>query len=245
MSRIFALCSLCLLFVSANALCQTDTIVTFHDSDWKKITDSIKAEYKRVGYRHDIGFWKVTDYYKNGQVAMTGAFSDEDMRWRHGLFEWFYPSGQLMSRRTYSNRIPVREVGESFDYYENGQLDTYQRFDSLGEIEEERFYKEDGTESVREHPEFPGGITGLYQYLSDHIKYPKSLLRRGITGKVFVTFTVNTDGTLQDIAIIDSPDEAFSKAAIKVVNSMPRWKPGLKDNEPVRVKYNLPITFTF
>lgn len=240
MNQSICLCFCCLLFFSVEAPCQTDTLTTFHDADWNKVSDSSKAEYIRKAYVHDIGFWKITDYYKSGQVYMTGTFFDKDVQEPVGLLEWFYLSGGLKARQSY---LKGRLVGESFSYYENGQLDTYRLLDNSGQIEEARYYKEDGTDSVVEHPEFPGGIDAMYRFLSEHAKYPRSLRTRGVIGEVFAKFFVDTDGSLQDISIFKSPHEKLSKEAMKVIMSMPIWKPGSRDGELLRVGYNLPIRF--
>lgn len=240
MKRNIYLCFCYLLFFPVQAHCQTDTITTFHDTEWNKVADTSKAEYIRKAYKHDIGFWKITDYYKSGQVYMAGTFFDKDVQEPVGLLEWFYLDGSLKYRRTYSGGKPT---GESFDYYGNGQLDTYKLLDDFGQIEEVRYYKEDGTDSVVENPEFPGGIDAMYRFLSENTKYPRSLRRRDVTGKVFAAFIVHTDGSLQDISIIESPHEKLSKEAVRVIMSMPRWKPGSRDGELLRVKYNLPISF--
>lgn len=223
------------------AFCQADTITTFYDGDWNKLSDSARSEYSRVAYLDKIGHWQVADYYKSGQLQMTGAFTDREMKKQQGLFEWFYPSGKLKTRTIYSEGMPM---GESFEYYENGQVDVYTKYDDSGKIEEMNSYKEDGTDSVIEQPKFPGGISAMYRYLGRRTKYPKSLKKRGISGKVYITFVVHTDGSLQEVRIIDSPHTALSEEAVKVVSAMPRWKPGSRDGKSVRVKYNLPISFS-
>lgn len=240
MNRNILLCFCCLLLFRVEAICQTDTLITFHDADWNKVADSSKADYIRKAYIHDIGFWKITDYYKSGEVYMMGTFLDKDVQEPIGLLENFYLNGKLKTQRTYS---AGRMIGEYLEYYENGQLDTYKLLDNSGQVEEERYYKEDGTDSVVENPEFPGGINAMYRFLSENIRYPRSLRNKDVSGEVFARFFVGIDGSLQDISIFKSPHEKLSKEAMKVISSMPRWMPGLRDGEPIRVGYNLPIRF--
>ncbi|WP_247232222.1 energy transducer TonB [Telluribacter sp. SYSU D00476] len=241
MNQIITLCFCCLLCISFKGLCQTDTLYCFYDGDWTQITDSSRAEYKRVVYNYGNEYWHVIDYYKNGQVYKEGRFLEEGLKKPHGIFEEYYPSGRLESKMTF---MAGRPINEAIVYYENGQIDIYRKYNNMGSLLEERYYKEDGSESIVEKPEFPGGISAMYNYLSANIKYPKSLGKKNIMGRVVVTFVVETDGSLQDIAIRESPHDAFSKEALRVVKSMPQWKPGARDQKAVQVKFNLPVNFS-
>ncbi len=99
-------------------------------------------------------------------------------------------------------------------------------------------------DSVDEMPEFyRGGINGLVQYLSENIKYPIIAREKGIQGRVIVQFVVNKDGSIEDAKIVRSVDPNLDKEALRVVMSMPKWKPGKKDGKAVRVKYVLPVNF--
>ena len=92
-------------------------------------------------------------------------------------------------------------------------------------------------------PEFPGGPVELAKYLSSHIIYPKDAEENGMQGRVIVTFVVNTDGSISDAAVVRSISPSLDEEAIRVIESMPKWKPGLQNGEKVRVKYTVPITF--
>jgi protein TonB len=94
-----------------------------------------------------------------------------------------------------------------------------------------------------EKPEFPGGDAALLKFLSLNIKYPAIAIETGITGKVTVNFVVNKDGSVTDAKILRSVDPALDKEAIRVVYSMPKWKPGKQSGRPVRVSYSVPINF--
>jgi TonB family protein len=95
-------------------------------------------------------------------------------------------------------------------------------------------------------PEFVGGMAGLGQFLSQNLSYPIGAQRAGAQGRVFVSFTVCTDGTLCDYELIKSVHPELDKEALRVVQKMNgRWKPGVQRGQKIRVKYNLPINFTF
>lgn len=96
---------------------------------------------------------------------------------------------------------------------------------------------------VEQMPSFPGGMGAMMQYLSSNIKYPKEAEKKGIQGRVLLSFIVQTDGSITDVRISKSVDPSLDKEAIRVVKSMPKWIPGRQNGEPVRVKYTFPVTF--
>lgn len=99
-------------------------------------------------------------------------------------------------------------------------------------------------EVVEEMPEFPdGGITGLMDYLSKNIKYPVNAQKNGTQGRVTVQFVVNKDGSISKAGVLRGVDPELDSEAVRVINSMPHWKPGRQRGEAVRVKYTVPIQF--
>lgn len=99
---------------------------------------------------------------------------------------------------------------------------------------------------VEKMPEYPGGVQAMMQFLSDNIKYPKDAQEKAIEGRVICQFIVEKDGSIVEVTIASSSGNAsLDKEAIRVVQSMPKWKPGLQKGEPVRVKFTVPINFHF
>ena len=96
---------------------------------------------------------------------------------------------------------------------------------------------------VEQNPEFPGGMAALGQYLGKNLKYPAAASRANVSGRVFLTFVVNTDGSIQDIQVLNGLGFGCDEEAQRVVKGMPKWKPGKQSGRNVRVKYNLPISF--
>ena len=97
---------------------------------------------------------------------------------------------------------------------------------------------------VESMPEFPGGQQALFKYLSEHIKYPVIAQENGIQGRVICQFVVNKDGSIVDVEVVRSGgDPSLDKEAIRVIKSMPKWKPGKQRGKPVRVKYTVPVSF--
>lgn len=96
---------------------------------------------------------------------------------------------------------------------------------------------------VEEMPAFPGGDPALLKFVNGAIKYPVIAQENGIQGRVVVSFVVNRDGSVVDAEVMRGVDPSLDREALRVMGTMPKWKPGLQRGKPVRVKYTIPITF--
>jgi protein TonB len=96
---------------------------------------------------------------------------------------------------------------------------------------------------VEEMPEFPGGDAALRAFIAQSVKYPPIAAENGIQGKVYVSFVVGKDGGITQAKVVRGVDPALDKEALRVVNSLPNWKPGKQGGKPVRVSYTIPINF--
>lgn len=96
---------------------------------------------------------------------------------------------------------------------------------------------------VEEMPQFPGGPSALFEYLSNNLQYPVVAEENGVQGRVIVTFIVEKDGSISNAKVVKVVDPSLDKEAIRLVESMPNWIPGKQNGEPVRVKYTVPVTF--
>lgn len=92
-------------------------------------------------------------------------------------------------------------------------------------------------------PEFPGGIQAMMKFLSTNIKYPVEAQKKGISGRVIVQFVIMEDGTLDQAKVIRGVDPLLDEEALRVVKSMPKWKPGVDRGEAVKVRFTAPIMF--
>jgi protein TonB len=81
------------------------------------------------------------------------------------------------------------------------------------------------------------------KFLGKNIKYPTISQENGVSGKVIVQFVVNKDGSVVDPVVVRSVDPYLDKEALRVINTMPKWKPGKQRGKPVRVRYTVPVTF--
>uniref|UniRef100_UPI0035944AF0 TonB family protein n=1 Tax=Persicitalea sp. TaxID=3100273 RepID=UPI0035944AF0 len=87
------------------------------------------------------------------------------------------------------------------------------------------------------------GIQEMYMFLGKNIKYPTAAAKANVTGKVFLSFVVTTEGEIKDIQVMKGIGFGADAEAVRVVKAMPRWKAGTQSGRAVNVRYNLPIAF--
>ncbi len=118
--------------------------------------------------------------------------------------------------------------------------------DYIPEIEDEpEFLPDDIPMAIPEvMPEFPGGLSALYEFLKDNVNYPDFAKQVGIQGTVYLCFVIEKDGFISNVEILRGIGGRCDEEAVRVVKSMPPWKPGRQMGRPVRVAYKLPIKFT-
>ena len=96
---------------------------------------------------------------------------------------------------------------------------------------------------VEEMPKFPGGENAMMKFISENVTYPQEARDKNISGRVFVCFVVEKDGSVNDVKVIRGVDKLLDNEAVRVVKAMPKWTPGKQKGKAVRVNYNLPIFF--
>jgi protein TonB len=98
--------------------------------------------------------------------------------------------------------------------------------------------------SPEKTPEFPGGQQALNDFIRKNIRYPMPAKENGISGKVYASFIVNTDGSVGEIKIVKGIGGGCDEEVVRVLRLMPNWTPGEVSGRAVRVKYMLPVAFT-
>ena len=113
--------------------------------------------------------------------------------------------------------------------------------DEIIEIEEddEEFFM-----VVENMPEFPGGDLGLMKFIQKNVRYPAIAKEYNITGKVYVSFIVDRQGNVTNVKIVRGVDKNLDAEAVRVVSSLPKYKPGKQRGKAVRVMFTIPINFT-
>ena len=96
---------------------------------------------------------------------------------------------------------------------------------------------------VEQMPEFPNGQEALMLYIAKQVKYPAEAKKAGAQGRVFIGFIVEPDGSLSDFKVLRGIGHGCDEEALRVVKSMPKWKPGMQRGKAVRVQYLVPVNF--
>ncbi|MBR5081786.1 MAG: energy transducer TonB [Bacteroidales bacterium] len=110
---------------------------------------------------------------------------------------------------------------------------------TTGEVEGES----DVYQIVEQMPEFPGGEVELFHYISKNIHHPQEAKEKGVQGRVFIGFVIEKDGSISNVRNLRGVDSELDAEAMRIVESMPKWKPGMHNGEFVRVSYQIPIHF--
>lgn len=92
-------------------------------------------------------------------------------------------------------------------------------------------------------PQFVGGLRVFAEYVGKAIYYPQQALNRGISGKVYVSFTLSAEGRVQDTYVVSGPGNGLNEEALRLIWTMPAWEPARANGQPVRVACTLPICF--
>lgn len=93
-------------------------------------------------------------------------------------------------------------------------------------------------------PQYPGGMSDMFSFISMNVQYPKDLVKKKVSGKVVVNFIVLKDGSISNVEVMKSVHPKLDKEAVRVVKLMPKWTPGKQDGKPVNVRLTLPIYFS-
>ena len=111
------------------------------------------------------------------------------------------------------------------------------------EVVEEEVSETEIFQIVEEMPSFPGGEGKLMEYVAKNIKYPQIARETGIQGRVFIGFVVEPDGSVSNVKLLRGIGGGCDEEAMRVVKSMPKWKPGKQRGKAVRVSYQIPVFF--
>ena len=96
---------------------------------------------------------------------------------------------------------------------------------------------------VEDLPQFPGGAVEFMKWLTKNLKYPPSAQQRKVQGRVLAQFTVNKDGSITDLELVEKLDPQCDREALRVLRMMPKWKAGIQDAKPCRTRVCIPIVF--
>lgn len=218
-------------------------------SNHKKLT---KNGYNKVYFDNGNikyeGYYKLNkldsiskSYYESGLLKNISNYLNDELS---GSRKTFFESGNL---KVDGNYKAGKLHGDLKTYFENGILKRNDVYNE-GDLVSGHFYDEEGKEIEYVNyiikPEYEGGYTAISQLLSKNLKYPKLMIQMGLEGKVFISFEVKKNGKIEEVKVLQSPSEDFTKEALRVFYLLKEWKPGKIDGEFEDFKFTLPINFS-
>jgi TonB family protein len=96
---------------------------------------------------------------------------------------------------------------------------------------------------VEEMPEFPGGLDSMYSFIVKNMVYPKDMQKQNKEARVISTFVITDEGKITQVEVVNQVPEPFAKESLRLIKSMPDWKPGKQNGKNVNVKFTLPLRF--
>lgn len=240
----------------------------YFTSDFNRIYNEVEEIDKPLNEEGEIGFWD-WGFWDNSQdcdnliITLNDVYDIKDneamakVTFKNGSFEYAEPQNEEIKVVLENGKWVLDDVHGYKElmknYLENSASnkaveEVYEIPVHVGSIIDESVVEEEEDadmiyQVVENQPEFPGGTSALMQYLSNNIQYPEASKEKGVQGRVVVQFIVNKDGSISDPVVARSVDPNLDKEALRLVSSMPMWKPGMQRGKPVRVRYTLPVAF--
>ena len=135
--------------------------------------------------------------------------------------------------------VEVEDIEINADVQQDEVIEEY----VAPEVVEEEVVEQEIFKIVEEMPAFPGGEAKLMEYVAKNVKYPQIARETGVQGRVYVNFVVEPDGSVSNVSVLRGIGGGCDEEAIRVVKSMPKWKPGKQRGVAVRTQFHLPIKF--
>lgn len=231
-----------LLFFTHNSIAQ-DTL--YFDDEYKEIQYSPEATEYKVILLDSLVEDRATVkwFYINGAPKKSIEYYPYSKEVLDGETRHYYDNGKLEEIITYKGG---KMNGIVKTYFQNGQMRREDYFEDHEFVQGTCW---DSTGVKTEHtayliyPEFPGGEDALFEFLGTNVKYPNDAKLWGKQGIVYAQFVVSETGVIEEHRIFKGVSESLDREALRVIASMPNWKPGLKEGKPVKFTYNLPIRF--
>ena len=249
---------------------ENDTI--YFNSDWNKCLKE-EAKYYRIVEKQDVGYLVKDIFMGSNAPQMISNCSGLDPLIKNGKCTFYFDNGKKSSEGNYENNKQTGTWVSYFEDGKKSSVGNYQNEKQSGiwtiwqedvkdslvadcalggtykniHVPANQTYNNEYNVSykIEVMPEFPGGERAMMNFIQLSLNYPHYERDAGITGTSYVNFVVEEDGTIAEVKILRglSGGSGCDKEALRVINSMPKWKPGSQYGKPVRVYFNLPIKF--
>jgi TonB family protein len=204
------------------------------------------STYMLIAIKQESGLYLLKEYYESGALKSTQNSSMIFPFYGNGVKTNYYENGNVKYTGNFLNN---KKEGEHSEYFVDGAKKKISILHK-DQIISNRSWYQDGTERISNvfnitevRPEFPKGDAKMYEFLGKKMMYPKEARDQNIQGRVYISFIVMEDGSLEELQILRGIGGGCDEETIRVVKMMPKWLPGLIDNKPVRVRFNLPVVF--
>lgn len=97
---------------------------------------------------------------------------------------------------------------------------------------------------IQSYPEFEGGMKAWAKFIQRNLRYPNAAQEVDAQGKVYISFVVEKDGSVSNVTVLRGIGYGCDEEAVRVISKSPKWKPGKQNDQNVRVRYNMPLSFT-
>lgn len=228
--------------------------------DWKKIAyeDFLYEVRNRDGLkqlRGELYFMEGENHY---QVQVTAALLDkkfvvielEDFHPKYGMRDAEAEAEEMIREMERAIEEAEEATGEEYEAEE----ELIDRMEKMEEVppppviyEQETIEQPHVQAEIIDFPdveaEYPGGVTALQKFINETVQYPVDAIEKGIQGRVYLSFVVETDGSLTNIKVERGVSPELDREAKRVVRAMPKWIPGESGGKKIRTKARLPIIF--
>jgi len=256
----------CILFHMLSVGHSQDTLITYFDSDWKKIDSKEGAEFFRKSFDAD-GKRAFYDYYINGKIQSTGSYQTAKEEVKEGTFTYYSEEGVKTKIIGYRNgnknglyrsffddkqvKLEANYVDGKKDgiwkwYHKNGQPCSVETYEN-DEMQSAVYFDESGnemeyTEPVT-RPTYGGSDEALLAYIEENFSYPAEARAHNIEGTVVLKFLVDQNGFTSNHEVERSVHEWLDNEALRILSTMKQWTPGKAHNQSAKFEYRLPINF--
>lgn len=223
-----------------------------------------------TNYLNGIKQGEYKEYYSFGNIGAKGNFTNGNFT---GHYERYSPDGTVILRAdidekgtgamtefNYNGEV-IMTKGKFKDWKKSG---VWRSYNYKGEVTKEKeFISSDSVDAfyalvteygfgeeptgVYDFPtydtEFVGGSSAMLKFIKANVNYPEAALKKRISGRVYVTFIVNEDGSITDAKVLREVDPDLDREAIRLINAMPPWTPAVEGGMRVKARSRLPIHF--
>ena len=206
-----------------------------------RMNDSLKmiGHYRSIA-PNEVRDGQFVEYLESGDVVEESIFDKGN---KVGINKRFYPGGKIWFIGEFAAGLPIGDHRWFNEYGSKHRIENYNN----GKMIDGFCFTKSGADTTyfpeEEIAEFPGKQEALYKFIAKNVKYPNECIENEIEGRVFVKFVINQQGKITDSQIIRSVHPLLDAEALRVVNSMPLWKPAMMEGKPVKIEFNLPISF--